>query len=469
MADSGAERLNLEFQDSFDASTSTGTTPTEESRSDFQDPELEFDEGGVELAPDEELSKNSSEASAPFRGGSITPDGLIDEDFEQEIGTRPDEEEDIDSEYQDISRLGIIEYVGDDVYGRKVIVFSSCKLPPKAELDHMRLLEYMKQTLDKYVENDYVIVYFHYGLTSKNKPKLSWLVQVYRELDRKYKKNLKALYLVHPTNFIKIIWNIFKPFISVKFGKKVMYVNYLHELKELLHFDQLKVPAPVLQHNAKLLSSNKPSYPYDSSKYQPQGEQLLPDQQFGVTLAFIKSKSGSIIPPVVQQTVEFLRQHELDTEGIFRRSANATILKEVQQNFNKGIPVDFAKLNDATIPAVLLKTFLRQLKEPILTFDLFEPITRLHGLEREKQVFETRRMLREELPEDNYQVLKYIIDFLVEVAAHSEKNRMTSANLAIVFGPNLIWPKGQASLSAMNHLNTFAHILIDHFDELFTR
>lgn len=29
----------------------------------------------------------------------------------------------------------------------------------------------------------------------------------------RYKKNLKALYLVHPTNFIKLLWNIFKPFI----------------------------------------------------------------------------------------------------------------------------------------------------------------------------------------------------------------------------------------------------------------
>ena len=33
-----------------------------------------------------ELSRNSSEGPAPFRGGSITPDGLIDEDFEEEIG-----------------------------------------------------------------------------------------------------------------------------------------------------------------------------------------------------------------------------------------------------------------------------------------------------------------------------------------------------------------------------------------------
>lgn len=29
----------------------------------------------------------------------------------------------------------------------------------------------------------------------------------------RYKKNLKALYVVHPTSLIKALWNIFKPLI----------------------------------------------------------------------------------------------------------------------------------------------------------------------------------------------------------------------------------------------------------------
>lgn len=33
-----------------------------------------------------ELARESSDGSA-FRSGSITPDGLIDEDFEKELGT----------------------------------------------------------------------------------------------------------------------------------------------------------------------------------------------------------------------------------------------------------------------------------------------------------------------------------------------------------------------------------------------
>ena len=44
---------------------------------------------------------------------------------------------------------------------------------------------YLKQTLDRYVESDYSLVYFHHGLNSSNKPNFSWLVDAYREFDRK--------------------------------------------------------------------------------------------------------------------------------------------------------------------------------------------------------------------------------------------------------------------------------------------
>jgi hypothetical protein len=72
------------------------------------------------------------------------------------------------------------------------------------------VFRYLMFTLDQFVEQDYSLVYFHYGLTSKNRPSLSWLWQAYRAFDRKYKKNLKALYLVHPTNFIRLLWQLFK-------------------------------------------------------------------------------------------------------------------------------------------------------------------------------------------------------------------------------------------------------------------
>ena len=43
----------------------------------------------------------------------------------------------------------------------------------------------MKYVLDKIVEQDYTVVYCHYGLRSYNKPRFSWFRNVYSEMDRK--------------------------------------------------------------------------------------------------------------------------------------------------------------------------------------------------------------------------------------------------------------------------------------------
>lgn len=44
------------------------------------------------------------------------------------------------------------------------------------------------------------------------------------------------------------------------------------------------------------------------------------------------------------------------------------------------------------------------------------------------------------LPEQNRHNLRYLIKFLAKVSTFSDHNRMTPANLGIVFGPNLLKP-----------------------------
>ena len=84
--------------------------------------------------------------------------------------------------FDDIAKFGIFEVAGDDKFGRKVIIFSACKLPSNKILDANKLLRYLKSTLDRYVTSDYILVYFHHGLRSHNKPPLSWLRDAYYEL-----------------------------------------------------------------------------------------------------------------------------------------------------------------------------------------------------------------------------------------------------------------------------------------------
>lgn len=72
------------------------------------------------------------------------------------------------------------------------------------------------------------------------------------------------------------------------------------------------------------------------------------------------------------------------------------------------------------------------------------------------------------------QLLCYFVGFTVvsflptQVSAHSDRNKMTNTNLAVVFGPNLLWAKDVAiTLKAINPINTFTKFLLDHQKELF--
>lgn len=52
-------------------------------------------------------------------------------------------------------------------------------------------------------------------------------------------------------------------------------------------------------------------------------------------------------------------------------------MKELQSKYNHGQTVDFH--GDVHLAAVLLKKFLRELEEPLMTFDLYDEITQFQS------------------------------------------------------------------------------------------
>ncbi|KAK3855669.1 hypothetical protein Pcinc_037946 [Petrolisthes cinctipes] len=414
---------------------------------------------------------------------SPVSDGTIEENFEAELGGGcglEEEEEAVEGEgddkegFRDIAKHGIVDIVGDDTCGRKVVVVSACKLPSNKLFNHEKFLKYLMFTLDQYVEQDYSLVYFHHGLNSKNKPPVSWLWSAYKALDRKYKKNLKALYLVHPTNFIRVVYNVFKPAISAKFGRKVLYVNYLHELQQHLPLSQLPIPPRVLQHDQQLLAKLK-SPPNKSPSGVAGGgagveEKDRPTQQFGVSLQYIKEHNHEDpIPPVLKDCITFLDHPDaLETEGLFRRSSSAAVVKGVQEKFNTGQDVDFQLPADVHTAAVIIKTFLRELSEPLLTFDLYDEVLQFQSVSKSERAGNIKQIVLERLPEDNYLVLKFIVNFLSKVMDRSDLNKMTASNLAVVFGPNLVRPRGgHMSLNAIAPINLFVELMLQHHHQIF--
>ncbi|KJH45828.1 RhoGAP domain protein [Dictyocaulus viviparus] len=393
-------------------------------------------------------------------------------DYESELGITDPFEED----FSEIASHEIVEVIADgDCVGRPIIVIYAYRLPSNKSIDHAQLLRYLQSVLNKVVDLDYTIIYFHYGLRSHNKPPIKWIFQAYKVLDRRYKKNLKAMYVVHPTRFIRIMWGLFRPFISSKFEEKFHYVNCIRELEDALSLGRLTLPHPIRFHDEQLRSMAGMSS--GDSEPQTPSTPPRPTQQFDVNLEFILSHNPDHdTPPIVNYLIEFLTKNALDIEGIFRKSANIKSIRRLQERINKGEEIDFESepeyhdnLNMACIDAsVLLKTFLRSLGEPVTTNALYPRLTALAEVPKKEKTAAVKEIVTM-LPRPNYLLLKKIVHFLKLVAANHKINLMTANNLSVVFGPNLTWPTNQqVPIAQLNNLNNFCYRLIVDYDLIFS-
>ncbi|GFY45276.1 hypothetical protein TNIN_4581 [Trichonephila inaurata madagascariensis] len=112
--------------------------------------------------------------------------------------------------------------------------------------------QYVIVTLDELVAEDYILIYLHGATERSNMPSFGWLKRCYQMIDRRLRKNLKGLYLVHPTFWLKTIVIMTRPFISSKFTRKLKFVYSLKELSNLVTLDYVCIPDKVKQFDEDL-------------------------------------------------------------------------------------------------------------------------------------------------------------------------------------------------------------------------
>lgn len=130
---------------------------------------------------------------------------------------------------------------------------------------------------------------------------------------------------------------------------------------------------------------------------------------------------------------------------MFRRSANAKKLQETKEVFNAGDTVDFDSKGGVHLTANVFKAFFRDLKEPLMPTAMHASVIqamRGGGSDVDGTTAALKRLLTSDCPGRNLTVLRALVFFLADVGSKSDMNSMSVANCAIVFGPNLIWPKG---------------------------
>ncbi|XP_071152997.1 rho GTPase-activating protein 15-like isoform X10 [Mytilus edulis] len=168
---------------------------------------------------------------------------------------------------------------------------------------------------------------------------------------------------------------------------------------------------------------------------------IIKDAMFGGELKMICDREKTKIPKFVVKCVAAIEKRGLEHDGIYRISGNqATIQKLRCQVDQDKYDLDCKEWDVFTLTGAL-KLFFRELKEPLLTFNLFDKA--VPALTRESTA-ERLKIFRENihsLPKCNFETFKCLCTHLLKVTELSKENRMEVQNIAIVFGPTLIWPQ----------------------------
>ncbi|XP_057595340.1 rho GTPase-activating protein 18 isoform X1 [Hippopotamus amphibius kiboko] len=152
-----------------------------------------------------------------------------------------------------------------------------------------------------------------------------------------------------------------------------------------------------------------------------------------------KKVPGTRIPLIFQKLISRIEEGGLETEGLLRIPGAAIRIKnlcqELEAKFYEGtFNWESVKQHDA---ASLLKLFIRELPQPLLSVEYLKAFQAVQNLPTKKQQLQALNLLVILLPDANRDTLKALLEFLQRVVDNKEKNKMTVMNVAMVMAPNL--------------------------------
>ncbi|KAM9336173.1 SH3 domain-binding protein 1 [Symphorus nematophorus] len=224
--------------------------------------------------------------------------------------------------------------------------------------------------------------------------------------------------------------------------KEEDYANYFIHLLEL-QAEYHKNSHEFLNKNISELKENH------SQKGPPLS--LSSQKVYGEPLLSHLSQSNREIAAPIQECIHMLLRTGMREEGLFRLAAAASVVKRLKTCLDQEM-VDHSEFSmDPHAVAGALKCYLRELPEPLMTFELYNDWFKAAGDKDLTEKLEQFKVLLKKLPPENYNNLRYLVQFLSLLSEQQAINKMTPSNIAIVLGPNLLWPRaeGEAALFDM--------------------
>nr|XP_019009776.1 rho GTPase activator [Kwoniella pini CBS 10737]OCF48557.1 rho GTPase activator [Kwoniella pini CBS 10737] len=179
---------------------------------------------------------------------------------------------------------------------------------------------------------------------------------------------------------------------------------------------------------------------------------------FGVPIEILVERTGSDssqgasntvlrVPEFIEDIISTMRQMDMAVEGIFRKNGNIRKLQQICDALDKDSTQVNLSDENAIQLAALLKRFLREMPDPLLTFRLHKLFCAAASLQNPDDRKRVLHLLVVLLPKYNRDTMEVLFVFLRWVASFSYKDeetgsRMDMANLATVICPSILYAKG---------------------------
>ncbi|CAI8048570.1 SLIT-ROBO Rho GTPase-activating protein 3 [Geodia barretti] len=189
---------------------------------------------------------------------------------------------------------------------------------------------------------------------------------------------------------------------------------------------------------------------------------------FGGNVVEYLKATGSEIPLIVSSCMRAIEKEGLKMEGLFRVPGPAAYTEDLRKAFEEGRDPLLYVSNKVDIAGVasVLKGYFRELQVPLFPTDNYKAFI---NCTRQDDVTSRLESLQNTLTLVHpavFKVMKHLFKFLFRVSLHSSDNKMTSANLALVFGPTLTRAPPDADPRQLHNdvpsVNMLIQLCIDH-------
>ncbi|KAK6328314.1 hypothetical protein J4Q44_G00002920 [Coregonus suidteri] len=193
---------------------------------------------------------------------------------------------------------------------------------------------------------------------------------------------------------------------------------------------------------------------------------------FGTGLEEHLKRSSREIALPLEACVMMLLETGMKEEGLFRIAAGTSKLKKLKAALDCSTSQLEEFYSDPHAVAGALKSYLRELPEPLMSFQLYDEWIQASSVSEPDKRLQALWVVCDQLPKNNKANLRYLVKFLSKLAQDSEVNKMTPSNIAIVLGPNMLWAKTEGTLAEMAaatsvHVVTIIEPIIQHADWFF--